>query len=615
MNNQNHILISKLKQQPRQGMADKLEENSKYLANQLKTMSESIPGLSTLTTEYSKIINKLTDDQTAYSMGLGNVIGIQESFAANINNLVKEITYLEERNKKLNTSFGLSSTSAQTFATKLRKLAIETSIGDDKMFEYADALRGVTAGFIQSSKGSDQFRNKMLKSQQYMKNNLQVTDAAAEGYQYYATTLYESTDQALVIQNKLAKTLSDATGIDQLSIQRDLTEEIGNLSADMQMQYGRIPGSLELAVLKSRALGMNMEALHTAGKNLLNIESSIGTELEYQLLSGKRLLTQDNKSLTNAYRMATVEGDTSKQADLMYQFVKDQGPLLEKNLYARQKAAELFGMDEATLARSIEKQKILANLGGERLMRMTAEQLKPELEKLKKQYEVTDDKNALADINKLLEESDTRTSEQIRTDNDNKNTAETIAAIERAGGIDVGKVRARALAGAKEAEALGQSFTNQAQGLGAVTIFSKTITGLNAPLKTLASNIPILGDAIKKGIDKIDNAVSINLPSAATTTTTTPATSKNDAVIMNDGIVKFHPADKFMQVNDSTMIAGTNVDGNKKLARAITGGGQSIDYNRLAAAIASAMQHVKVEATVKPDMLFSATKMNDRRRF
>jgi hypothetical protein len=84
---------------------------------------------------------------------------------------------------------------------------------------------------------------------------------------------------------------------------------------------------------------------------------------------------------------------------------------------------------------------------------------------------------------------------------------------------------------------------------------------------------------------------------------------------MNDGIVKFHPADKFMQVNDSTMIAGTNVDGNKKLARAITGGGQSIDYNRLAAAIASAMQHVKVEATVKPDMLFSATKMNDRRRF
>jgi hypothetical protein len=377
---------------------------------------------------------------------LGNVIGIQEIFAANITNLVKEITYLEERNKKLNTSFGLSSTSAQTFATKLRKLAIETSIGDDKMFEYADALRGVTAGFIQSSKGSDAFRNKLLKSQQYMKNNLQVKDAAAEGYQFYATTLYESTDQALVMQNKLAKTLSDATGIDQLSIQRDLTEELGNLSADMQLQYSRIPGSLELAVLKSRALGMNLETLNSAGKNLLNIESSIGTELEYQLLSGKRLLTQDGKSLTNAYRMATIQGDANKQADLMNQFIKDQGPMLEKNLYARQKAAELLGTDEATLARSIQKQKLISKLGAEELMRLNQGDMTKVVEQLRARGGVKEE-----DIANLLKSSDTRTSEQIRTDNDNKNAAETIAAIERAGGIDVAKVRATALAGAKEA--------------------------------------------------------------------------------------------------------------------------------------------------------------------
>lgn len=609
MNNQNHILISKLKQQPRQGMADGLDDKSKYIANQLETMSKSIPSLSKLTSEYSRIIDKLTDSQTSYSMGMGNVIGIQESFAANINNLVKEITYLEESNKKLNTSFGLSSTSAQTFATKLRALAIQGKIGADKMFEYADALRGVTAGFIQSSKGSDQFKNKMLKAQQYMKNNLQVTDAAAEGYQYYATTVNKSATEALLIQNKLAESLSAATGIDQLSIQRDLTEEIGNLSADMQLQYSRIPGSLELAVLKSRALGMNMETLHNAGKNLLNIESSIGTELEYQLLSGKRLLTEDRKSLTNAYRMATVEGNQAKQADLMYQFIKDQGPLLEKNLYARQKAAELFGIDEATLARSIQKQRSLKELGAENLMKLTAEELEPALQKLKKQYEDTKDDKSLAELEKLITASDTRTTEQIALDETAANTAQTVATLEKKGGIDVGKVRTTALQGARAAQPLGESFTNMAEGLGAVTIFSKTITGLNTPLAKLASNIPILGDAINKAITEINKAVSINLPS------TGPVTTKEDAVIMNDGIVKFHPSDKFMQVNDSTMIAGTNIDGNKKLARAINGGGQSIDYNRLAAAIASAMQHVKVEATVKPDMLFSATKMNDRRRF
>jgi hypothetical protein len=40
---------------------------------------------------------------------------------------------------------------------------------------------------------------------------------------------------------------------------------------------------------------------------------------------------------------------------------------------------------------------------------------------------------------------------------------------------------------------------------------------------------------------------------------------------MGDGIVRFHPNDKFMKVNDSTMIAGTNVNGNKDLARSISG--------------------------------------------
>ena len=44
----------------------------------------------------------------------------------------------------------------------------------------------------------------------------------------------------------------------------------------------------------------------------------------------------------------------------------------------------------------------------------------------------------------------------------------------------------------------------------------------------------------------------------------------NDAVIskVNDGVM-FNENDKFMKVNDGTMIAGTNVNGNKDLAKAL----------------------------------------------
>ena len=39
----------------------------------------------------------------------------------------------------------------------------------------------------------------------------------------------------------------------------------------------------------------------------------------------------------------------------------------------------------------------------------------------------------------------------------------------------------------------------------------------------------------------------------------------------NDAVVKFNPNDKFTKVNDGTMIAGTNVNGNKDLAKALNG--------------------------------------------
>lgn len=49
---------------------------------------------------------------------------------------------------------------------------------------------------------------------------------------------------------------------------------------------------------------------------------------------------------------------------------------------------------------------------------------------------------------------------------------------------------------------------------------------------------------------------------------------------MNDGIVKFHPQDKFLKVNDSTMIAGTQAGGNAKLAQKLDGSAKSSGETR-----------------------------------
>jgi hypothetical protein len=603
------IITSLLKQQPRQGASPSPEDAQ--AAKALKEITDTIPIVSTLLNQYAAVQKSLMTSNNELSMGLGKLIGIQEDYAAGLLEVVKNIDYLGQRNSKLNKSFGLNSVSAQAFAKRLRLVSVNLGVGSDKVFEYAENLKDLTTGFIQSTKiQAGSFQTTLLTGQKYMLENLKITEQAAEGYEYYATSVADSGMEALVIQDKLAKSISAATGIDQLSIQKSLTEDIGNLTADMQVQYSRIPGSLELAVLKSRALGMSIEKLNAAGTNLLNIESSIGSELEYQLLSGKRLLTQDGKSLTNAYRMATIQGDANKQADLMNQFIKDQGPMLEKNLYARKKAAELMGTDEATLARSIQKQKLMTKLGAENLMNLSAEQMAPEIEKLRNKFKDDDEKQK--QITELLKASDTRTTTQIFEQQSLVNQDRTIAAIEASGKIDVGKVGTETLAGMKKADAMINQFNGLAASFGKLSIFSETAAKLNKPLSNLAAAIPLFGETFSTAIDSLTNLIKLNFKTGAQTAT--PVSPNNDALVMNDGLIKFHPSDKFMQVNDSTMIAGTNVDGNKKLARAISGGGgSSIDYNKMATAIAMALQHVKVEAVVKTDTLFAATKMNGRR--
>jgi predicted membrane-bound spermidine synthase len=78
---------------------------------------------------------------------------------------------------------------------------------------------------------------------------------------------------------------------------------------------------------------------------------------------------------------------------------------------------------------------------------------------------------------------------------------------------------------------------------------------------------------------------------------TVNTTTKQDALMINDGVIRFHPSDKFMRVNDSTMIAGTSVDGNKKLAKSISGGG---DTSKLVQAIQAAFAGVHITVNVDP---------------
>lgn len=594
---------------------DGLNNATQLVVNKMKMFKEALPNLSILMKEIGNVVNKATGANMGFSRGLGIIIAQQKKYATGILQQVKANTYLEESNLGLATAFNLNREKAADFMHALRGQATTLEIGDEKLASYAGSLDGLAHGFINASNANDKYVKDMMQGQEIMQNRLGLSEQEAQAFESFSAGINKSSTDNLLKVQEFANQMSNTEafkGVDPLQMQKDIIADIAELTPDIQMQYSRMPLGLMKATQYAKKLGMNMEQLNKTGKAFLNIEQSIGQELEYQLISGQRLLTEQGTSLTNEYRMATIKGDGLKQAQLMSRFLEDQGDTLENNMYAREKAAELFGIDEATLSKSIQKQKLLDSLGATNLVEMANGDMETVYKELARSG--ADPK----DILKLREASDLRPTEKIANDHLSAIEANTSKTMVDSKGGGAGTIVAAA---SKESRELAESYDtlikmfnspDLATILGQAGAVGGALTTLKSPLDSLATGIPYLEKAttgLTAAIDKMSK-VSI-IGGTVTTSTSKPKAdgSFEDALLMNDGVVQFNKADKFMKVSDSTMIAGTNVDGNKKLARAITtGGGASIDYNQMASAIVSAMKSATFVATVKPDLLFNGKK-------
>jgi hypothetical protein len=180
-------------------------------------------------------------------------------------------------------------------------------------------------------------------------------------------------EKQLMLRRNEAKAIESITGLK--GVQRTIDTEIAAAGAEVSLQYSRNPKTLGLAVMKSKALGLSMSQMAATGDKLLNIEESVGNELEYQLLSGKRLVNVHGDSYTNMYRAATLSGDMNKQASIMHDILDSQGEVLETNVLARKQLAETLGVEESTMAKMVQKRKLLKSLGAEKLFDLTGDKL------------------------------------------------------------------------------------------------------------------------------------------------------------------------------------------------------------------------------------------------
>lgn len=392
--NPEYLILRRLKQYPRQGMS--LGDLGSAAGETGKAILETIARVTELD---NSILN--------LNRGIGKAVGINEALAEKFKEIADKSLYLELRNKEINKQFGVSSVSAARLSSRFQVLAESIGSTGTQMQQYAINMRSIIPLVNQVTKSNNPYYKSLSRIQQVLTTNLGLTSEQAANFSLLAMQSGKSANEQLAQVGAISKQL-DPTG--DIGMFKQLIEGLAETTSDLQLQYGKIPGNLELAILKSKALGFNMADLKRTADNLLNIESSIGDELEYQLLSGRRLVGSkeaqadlQGKSLTNAYREAALQRNASKQADVLNTILEQEGETLETNMIARQQMSKLLGMDEAALARALQKKKLLENIGGEELFELTGE----ELAKAAKSMGATD--KAIAE---LVENEDTRTTDQ-----------------------------------------------------------------------------------------------------------------------------------------------------------------------------------------------------------
>ena len=148
---------------------------------------------------------------------------------------------------------------------------------------------------------------------------------------------------------KTVQGLAKAAGVAPKAVFEDMAR-----NADMFAQFSKEGATgLAEAAIKAKTLGLNLSAVSSISKSLLNFESSISAEFEAQVLTGKML------NLDTARRLA-LAGKASEMLDEIVRQVGGERELRSMNILALQSLATAVGLSAGELQRVAQGNEISA---------------------------------------------------------------------------------------------------------------------------------------------------------------------------------------------------------------------------------------------------------------
>ena len=580
-------------------------------------------------TDFDKIINEKAKEITAAleniskSAGINVLLGNVQRLGNNLSQTAKDTLIFDKIYGNLTKTLGVTSKQATQLGVSLANSAKELNIGQVQATKYLTSFQKILPGYSKIITQNGTVAESFVDIQTALQVNAGLSEDAAASVTLFAGAVGGDAKNALSSIATIGKEIEKSTGI--VGAQKQILQGIATAGASAQLQFGRIPGALELAVLKANQLGFSIKDLSNIGNNLLNIEQSVSDELEYQLLSGQKLV-KNGRSLTNEYRQAFLTGNADKQAETLQEIISSQKDVLKNNVLARQQLAKTLNIDEEKLSKAIQMEELRNKLRDQGIEKSSKEfqdlfamdrneflaeiELSPELQKnqelLVEQFDknltesqridLTLDKIYTDGILKILKKMGgaeiTKAEQEKNSTEQKENKITSIIANTAANASDIGELTKsiNTILTGKDgvfAQVLAPLNDGSIEVVGTFALLTKTLEPF---IGKVANLLPIGGEAVNKlvGLGTANfTAAEVNIG--------TGVESVNDFIITDSGRV--------IKPNSSDTIVGFKPGGPIEQSM---NSNASIDYNALASAVASAMKQVSVNVNMNTKAMANA---------
>jgi hypothetical protein len=266
-----------------------------------------------------------------------------------VSGIVDAFKSLDEGIGKLASNFGISYNQAAGLSSELNDAA-------NASYLLNVTTQGLTDAFIELNNQFGTFaqvNNEALETFTRLTKEAKLSSEASK--ELFASSILTGKSVEDTTTEFLGQTVALAANAGIMLNQKQLLEAVKNVSKATLLTLGGQADKLGEAIVKSKLLGVELSKVENIAESLLNFESSIGAELEAELLTGKNL------NLERA-RLAALNGDIATVAEEIAKQTGTAADFTKMNVIQQEALAKAVGMTREDLAKSLMEREAMAKL-------------------------------------------------------------------------------------------------------------------------------------------------------------------------------------------------------------------------------------------------------------